>query len=341
MPASANIPATYQIAQYETRGPVPEEVIHPVSLPMPALTAGQALIEVLAAPINPSDVLTLTGEYGMLPPLPAIGGNEGVGRIAALGDGVTAPPAGQTVLLPVGCGTWSSHVIVDAARLIPLPNQADAQQLSMMTVNPPTAALMLSEFVDLKPGDWVIQNVANSGVGSYLIQLAKIRGFKTLNLVRRESAIASVKAVGGDVVLVDDAALEPLHKRVKEATGGAKILLGIDAVGGAATDRLASTLSAGATLVNYGMMSHEPCQLSPRNFVFNDITVKGFWLAKWFRTATREQQAALYGEMTKLIATGRLHANVHATYDVSEIKAAVAAAREGGRDGKILIVPKH
>ncbi len=329
---------TIRRAQYETRGPVPQDVISAVSLPKPTLSEGQALIEVLAAPINPSDVLTLTGEYGILPPLPAIGGNEGVGRVVECGPGVTAPAVGQTVLLPVSCGTWSSHIIATAATLIPLPNQADAQQLSMLTVNPPTAALMLSEFVDLKPGDWVAQNVANSAVGSYLIQIAKIRGFKTLNIVRRESAVAGVKAIGGDVVLVDG---DDIYKRAKEATGGAAIRLGIDAVGGAATDRLASCLTEGGTLVNYGMMSGEPCQLSPRYFVFKDVTVKGFWLAKWFRTSTREQQTALYGELTKWIATGKLHASIHATYDVSDIKVAVAAAHSGGRDGKILIVPKQ
>ena len=325
-------------AQYETRGPEPQDVIRAVEFTVPILAGGQVLVEVLAAPINPSDVLTLTGEYGILPPLPAIGGNEGVGRVAELGPDVKFPPVGQTVLLPVSCGTWSSHVVVEAAKLIPLPNEADPKQLSMMTVNPPTAALMLSEFVDLQQGDWVIQNVANSGVGSYLIQLAKIRGFKTVNIVRRDSAVADVKALGGDVVLVDG---EKLSKRVKEAIGDAKILLGIDAVGGEATDRLASCLSAGATLVNYGMMSGEPCQVSPKYFVFNDVTLKGFWLAKWFRNSTRDQQTALYGELTKLIATGKLHASIHATFDVSEIQAAVAAANKGERNGKILVVPKH
>ncbi len=325
-------------AQYETRSPVPEDVIHAVTFPRPQLTSGQVLVAVLAAPINPSDVLTLTGDYGILPSLPAFGGNEGVGRVIELGPDVKFPPVGQTVLLPVSCGTWSSHVVADAAKLIPLPNEADPQQLSMMTVNPPTAALMLSEFVDLKPGDWVIQNVANSGVGSYLIQLAKIRGFKTVNIVRRESAVAEVKALGGDVVLVDG---EKLAKRVKEATAGATILLGIEAVGGAATDRLASCLSTGGTLVNYGMMSGDACQISPKSFIFNDITLKGFWLAKWFRQSTRDQQTALYGELTKLIATGKLHARIHATFDVNEIKDAVAAANAGERDGKILVVPKH
>ena len=116
-------------------------------------------------------------------------------------------------------------MVADARRLVPLPEGADPQQLAMLTVNPATASLMLTEFVTLAPGDWVIQNVANSAVGGYLVQLAKLRGLKTVNVVRRESAVASVLADGGDVVLVDG---DDLPARVKAAVGGAAIRLGID-----------------------------------------------------------------------------------------------------------------
>ena len=323
-------------AKYSQRGPVPQDVIDAVAFDTPVLASGQVLIKVLAAPINPSDVLTLTGQYGMLPPLPAIGGNEGVGDIAALGPDVSGLNVGQRVLLPVGCGTWSTHVVADAKRLMPLPNAADPVQMSMLTVNPPTAALMLSEFVDLQAGEWVIQNAANSGVGGYLIQIARARGLKTVNVVRRESALASLADSGGDVVLVDG---PDLHKRVAEATGKARIRLGIDAVGGASTEHLARCLAEGATLVNYGAMSGEPCQISPGSFVFRDITLRGFWLALWFRKATPQQQMALYGDLAKRIAGGELHARVHATFPVERIKDAVTAAAAGKRDGKIVITP--
>jgi NADPH:quinone reductase-like Zn-dependent oxidoreductase len=323
-------------AQYDQRGPVPQDVIRAVPFEAPVLAAGQALVAVLAAPINPSDLLTLTGEYGRLPPLPAAAGNEGVGRVAALGPETSGPAVGQLVLLPIGSGTWATHLVADARQLVPLPDGADPLQLAMLTVNPPTAWLMLSEFVALAPGDWVIQNVANSGVGGYLVQLARRRGLRTVNLVRRASAVAAVQAQGGDVVLVDG---DDLAARVKEATGGAAIRLGIDAVGGAATGRLASCLAEGATLVNYGMMSGQPCQVAPHWFVFNDLTLRGFWLAKWFRQSSRDAQRALYGELTRLVASGDLHARIHACYPVEQVQAAVAAAAAGERDGKILIVP--
>ena len=323
-------------AQYTERGPDPQASIAAVESPTPEPAAGQALLEVLAAPINPSDVLTLTGLYGMLPPLPAVGGNEGVGRVLALGPDTKGPAIGQTVLLPVGCGTWSTHVLTDAKLLMPLPNDADPLQLAMMTVNPPTASLMLSEFVDLQPGEWVIQNAANSGVGAYLIQLAKARGLKTVNIVRRESAIAGVIETGGDVVLLDGPGLA---KRVAEATGGAKIRLGIDAVGGASTEHLAMSLAEGGVLVNYGAMSGEPCQISPASFVFRDITLRGFWLSKWFTGATPEQRMAVFGEVATLIASGTLKSRIQATYTIDQIKEAVGAAATGEREGKILVVP--
>ncbi len=325
-------------AQYERRGPVPQDVIEAVEFEAAPLEAGQVLLEVVAAPINPSDLLTLTGEYGQLPPLPATGGREGVGRVAELGPDAGELAVGQLVLLPRGSGTWSTHVVGVAAQLQPLPNEADPLQLSMMTINPPTAALLLSEFVSLEPGEWVIQNAANSAVGLYLVQLARYRGYRTVNVVRREDAAALVRETGGDVVLLDG---EDLAGRVSAATDGAQIRLGIDAVGGGATGHLADCLGESATLVSYGRMSGEPCVVQPDAFVFRDLTLRGFWLARWFQRAPEERRGALVGETAGLIATGKLHAPIEATYDVRDVKDAVAAAASGGRSGKILIVPRH
>lgn len=328
--------ATPKHARYHQRGPVPQDVIAAESFELPPLQAGQALVEVVAASINPSDVLTLTGQYGMLPPLPAVGGNEGVGRVMEVGPDVSRLSPGQLVLLPVGSGTWTTHLIADAAQLLPLPAGADPRQLAMLTVNPPTAALLLSEFADLKPGDWVVQNAANSAVGGYLVQLAKARGLRTVNVVRRESAGDAVRELGGDVVLVDG---DDLATRVKEATGGAKIALGIDAVGGLATERLSQAVMSGGMVVNYGAMSGEPCAISPGSLIFRGIRLRGFWLAHWFKTATAEARNGLFGELVRLIATGALHARIQATYGIDEIKDAIAAAASGERDGKIVLLP--
>lgn len=323
-------------AQYKERGSEPHKLIQAVSFDPVEPGSGEVLVELLAAPINPSDLLTLTGDYGVLPELPAIGGNEGVGKVSAVGEGVSGLEPGQTVLLPIGCGTWSSHLILPAKDLIPLPGQADPLQLAMLTINPPTAALLLGEIVDLKPGDWVIQNAANSAVGTYLVQLAAERGLKTINIVRRESAIDGVKKAGGDLVLVDG---PDLHEQVAKATGKAKIRLAIDAVGGEATDRLAACLTSGGTVVNYGMMSGEPCQISAGQLIFRGITLTGFWLASWFSQSSQADQQRLFGDLIAKIASGKLSAPIAATYPLAEVSQAVLAASQGERDGKVLLIP--
>ncbi len=323
-------------ARYTHRGPVPQDVIEAVEFTLPPPAEGQVLVEVTAAPINPSDVLTLTGQYGSLPPLPAVGGNEGVGRVAELGPGVAGLKPGQCVLLPVGSGTWTTHMLADVKALVPLPDGADHLQLSMLTVNPPTARLLLSDFADLQPGDWVVQHAANSAVGGYVVQLAKARGLRTVNVVRRDDARAAVAEAGGDVVLVDG---DDLVARVREATGGATIALAIDAVGGMATERLAQSLAPGGTVVNYGAMGGEACLVSPASLIFRDIRLRGFWLSRWYKSADPKMRADLFRELAGMIASGRLRAQIQATYGIDAIREAVAEAASGRRSGKIVITP--
>lgn len=323
-------------AEYSERGPVPQDVISAVEFELPPLQPGEVLVEVLAAPINPSDVLTLTGQYGSLPPLPAVGGNEGVGRVVEVAPDVRTHSAGQRVLLPIGSGTWRTHMVADVRALVSLPAGGDAAQMAMLAVNPPTAALLLSEFATLASGEWIIQNAANSAVGTYLSQLARLRGFNTVNVVRRESARAAAEEAGGDVVLVDG---DGLAKRVAEATGGAKMRLAIDAVGGSATERLAQCLAPGGVVVNYGAMSGEACKLSPASLIFRDISLRGFWLARWLQQESPSRRAALFGELAAFIADGTLRTRIAATFPIDRIKDAIAAAASGERDGKIVLLP--
>lgn len=326
----------YRRVRYHERGPVPQDLVRVEDFTPAALQPGEVRVEVLAAPINPSDLMTLTGVYGQLPPLPAVGGNEGVGRVVEVGDGVDAPRVGQRVLLPIGIGTWATHVTARADALVPLPDAGDAVQMAMLAINPPTAALLLQEFVDLQPGEWVLQNAANSAVGGYLVQLARARGLRTVNVVRRESACAQVTACGGDAVLVDG---EDLAARVAEATGNARIRLGIDAVGGAATDRLAQALAPGGVVVNYGAMGGSACEVSPLSLIFKDVALRGFWVARWFEQASAAQRGALFTSLAERIADGSLHAEVERCYALDDVTEALAAAAQGERRGKIVLVP--
>ena len=322
-----------RIAQVSSFGP-PAEVIELAEQPDPGSPGpGEVLIDSEFAPINPADVLNLEGRYGAEPPpLPMTPGAEGVGRITAVGAGVSHVKAGDRVLLPGP--TWRERIKAPAKIVFALPGNVDARQLAMLRVNPPTAYLMLHQFVSPKPGNWVIQNAANSGVGHCLIRLARDAGLKTVNVVRREELIAPLGAFGGDVVLTDG---PDLDQRVRASIGGGSLPLAIDAVGGAATQRLARCVDEGGTVVNYGLLSGEPCVVDGRETVFRDVTLRGFWLRRWYMQTPPDRIGELYRTLAGKVADGSLAVEIEAVYPFRQIKEAVAHAARGGRSGKILL----
>jgi len=320
--------------QFTRFGP-PEEVAEIIEVDEPGAPGpGRVNVRVLASPINPADLLNMEGRYGAeLPPLPQTQGAEGVGRVAAIGEGVTNVAVGDLVTPPAR-GMWREMVQGPAAGLTALPAEADLLQLSMLRANPATAWLMLKDYVDLQPGDWVIQNAANSAVGRHVIRLAKSQGWKTVNVVRRAELVDELMEIGADSVLVDG---DDLADRVSEVTGGTLPRLGIDAIGGAAIQRLARSTGDGGTVVNYGLLSGEPLMIDARETVFRDITVRGFWLAPWFGKTDPKEIGATYAFLGRLVADGTLHIPVEATYPLSQVKDAVAHAAREGRSGKIII----
>ena len=195
---------------------------------------------------------------------------------------------------------------------------------------------MLERYVNLKPGDWVIQNAANSAVGRYIIQLAKTKGVKTLNVVRRTELFGELRKIGADVVLLDG---DDLAKRVRSEVGDANIPLAIDAVAGEGTLSLGGALSEGGTVVNYGLLSGKPCQLTPELVVFQGITLTGFWLAKLLGTMKPDELQKLYVELASQITNGNLYTPVESAYRLDQLSDALKHAYQTERNGKVLLMP--
>jgi len=285
----------------------------------------QVLIGIEFSPVNPSDLLLARGIYGIRPALPTVVGGEGVGRVLAVGAGVENVRVGDRVLAPLSSFTWRERMVVPARGLFALPPGADPRQLSMLAINPPTAALLLSEYVNLKPAEWVVQNSANSSVGRWVIAFAKTRGLKTANIVRRPELVAELQAIGADVVVVDS---PDASKEIKAAIGQAELRLALDGVSGPATGVLASTLSPHGTLVSFAAMSKAPMSISPLDVIFKPITIRGFWLG---HPESEAKVAPPISQAAEMIASGRVHIPVAATYALSSIKEAVAHAQRGGK----------
>jgi NADPH:quinone reductase-like Zn-dependent oxidoreductase len=297
--------------------------------------ADEVVFDVLAFPINPADMWFCRGSYRLKPPLPATPGAECVGRVTAVGSAVKHVRKGDLVI-NLQRENWAERRKVKGDDAIPLPAGIDLRQAAMVRINPPTAQLMLSDFVDLKPGDWVIQNVANSAVGRLLIVLAKQRGLRTVNVVRRADLAGELKALGADIVVVDSS---DLARQVGEATADARIMLGVEAIGGAATGRLADCIATDGTLVHYGSMSGEDPKVTRNNFIYRGVRLTGFMLGRFLSRRSAEEIRAIYADLGGQVMAGKLSAPVDTVYPIENIKEALAHADKGGRNGKILVSP--
>jgi NADPH:quinone reductase-like Zn-dependent oxidoreductase len=307
----------------------PTEVVTVIDAPEPPQPGpNEALLQVEYAPINANDLLLIKGTFHYTPHLPTIVGNEGVGRVLAIGPHVQSVTIGDRVLLPLYSNSWRERILVPAHTLVPLPHEADVQQLAMLRINPPAAALMLSEYVDLKPGDWVLQNAANSGVARAVIAFGKARRYRIISLVRRPDVVSEIEALGGGPVFLDD---EITTDRIAKMVGDEPVRLALDGVGGAATARLARALSLHGHLVGYAFMGDYAAPADLRPMMEKEIALHAFYQV---RPEYDAKIPGILAEATTMIATGKLYAPVAATYPLSAIKDALAHV---GRGGKVLL----
>ena len=314
----------------------PEQVAHCVEAPDVGRPGPSEIVfDILAFPINPADLSLCRGNYRLRPPLPATPGAECVGRVVAVGPGVTHVKPGELVV-NMQRENWAQRRRIKAEDAIPLPSGLDVAQAAMLRINPATALLLLEDHVALKPGDWIIQNVANSAVGRHLIALAKQRGVRTVNVVRRDDVAAELKSLGADVVLVDG---DDLAARAHDAVGGAPIRLGIDAVSGTACKRIADSVADGAVVVSYGAMSGEDLVMSRPALSFRGVSLTGFNLGRGLAKRSPQQVRALYADLAIKLRDGVLKAPIEATYPIEDIKQALTHAQRGGRNGKVLVLP--
>jgi trans-2-enoyl-CoA reductase len=324
---------TINAAVYETHGN-PADVLHVESRPWPTPAAGDVIVKMRAAPINPADLNQIEGKYPVRAELPATPGFEGAGIVAGVGGAeVKGLTSGALVILPHNIGTWRDAVAVKADELVVVPEGIEPVHAAMLKINPMTAWRLLHDYVHFERGDWLIQNAANSAAGRAVIQIARELGYKTVNVVRRSELVGELRAEGGDLVLVDS---ENLRHEVEDAIACAPIRLGLNAVGGESALRLANCLAPGSTLVTYGAMSLQPLKIPNGLLIFKDLRFRGIWINKWYDNATPAQRMEAFQRLFAMAKRGLLQTKVEQAYPLSEAKTAVAHAARGQRNGKII-----
>ncbi|XP_037281953.1 enoyl-[acyl-carrier-protein] reductase, mitochondrial [Rhipicephalus microplus] len=306
------------------------------------LGADEILVKILAAPINPSDINTIQGTYGIKPSLPAKAGLEGVGEVVEAGPHVKNLEVGNWVLLPGDSwGTWRNFGKGDQKRFRKVSNKLDIVTAATMTVNTPTAYRMLSDFVTMMPGDTFIQNGANSGVGQAAIQIGKSMGLNSINIVRDRPNLKelkdNLKSLGADYVVTEEELRTPVMKDIFAVVPPPKLAL--NCIGGKNATDMMRHLMKGATMVTYGGMSRQPVIVSTASLIFQDIKVVGFWRTLWAKEhGNTKLDDEMYDYLTKISMEGKLQPPAHNLVPFENYEDAVRMSMESFAGAKQVLV---
>lgn len=262
----------------------PQRVLSLTQQALPSLARDEVLIRMIAAPVNPADINMIQGVYPIQPPIPAVGGIEGVGEIMDVGSDVKTLKPGEWVVPGIpGWGTWRTWATGKASDLIKVPSDLPLPILATMDVTICSAYRLLKDFERLHPGDTVIQNGANSGVGKALIQIASHFGLQTINIVRNRPNLGDLmkemEKLGATHVVTDDFVKTPEMKSLMKTLPQPK--LACNCVGGKGSAEIFRYLADCGTMVTYGGMSKQPLFVPAGPFIFRDIKLRGFWITLW------------------------------------------------------------
>ncbi|CAG9859786.1 unnamed protein product [Phyllotreta striolata] len=243
----------------------------------------EILVKMLAAPVNPVDINVIEGTYPARPRLPAVPGYEGVGIVEKVGPEVVEIQEGDHVIPIHGfLGTWRTHLVMASDKVRKVPQELGLAEAATLTINPCTAYRMLKDFSNLNAGDYIIQNGANSSCGQIIIQLCKLWGINSINIVRNRPDLPEVKnyltELGATYVFSE----EELLQNAIQKNDIQKPILGLNCVGGRMALEIAKYLEDGSVLITYGGMSKEPVYIPTSALIFKDIEVRGFWMTRWF-----------------------------------------------------------
>ena len=314
----------------------PTDVLSLGDRPIPEPKANEVRVKTILASIHNHDLLTIRGQYGFKPELPAIAGSEAVGVIDAIGSEVTDLTVGQRVAAASVQATWAEYFVAPAEMVFAVPDSLD-DEMAAQLVAMPLSALMLLEFLAVESGQWVIHNAANGAVGKSLAMLAAARGVQTINVVRSSDALAELEAIGvkNNVNSEED----DWKAQVKSILGDDKISAAVDSVGGENSGELLSLLGHGGTFAVFGAMSGKPMQLNPTDVIFKQATLKGFWGSKLSQEMSVDNKQRLVNELIERALDGKLKLPVEATFDLADITQAVDGKLQSEKKGKVLLRP--
>ncbi len=312
----------------------PIDVLKVVEKPKPQPAAGEILVQVIAAPINPSDISFVSGQYGIQPESPSGAGFEGVGTVEAVGEDVRLPVGSRVSFTTIG--SWGEYAIANQKAVIPLPDAIPDEMAAQLFVNPFTAWAMVEES-GVQKDEWLMITACGSAYGKLVIQLCQKKGIETIGTVRRDDLNEDLKKLGLNEVVNTET--EDLPRRVRDITGKQGVRCVVDSVGGDTTEAAMKCVAQGGKMLIFGLLSQKNPRLDIGLMIFKEITIQGFWLTEWMRKVDAQTRTQTAQNVIGWLASGEVELPVEATYGLDEIAKAVEHADAPGRWGKILVKP--
>jgi NADPH:quinone reductase-like Zn-dependent oxidoreductase len=317
--------------------------------PVPTPGKGQALVQMLATGVSFAEQQMRRGRYPGQPKFPFVLGYDLVGVVAAVGPQVDDSLVGRRVAAVVKTGGWSTHALVNAGHLVPVPDGIDAADAETVVVNGITAWQMLKR-AKVHSGQTILVHGANGGVGNTLVQLARHAGIRVIGTASRRHH-GGLQSMGAEPIDYDD---PELSERVKQiAPGGVNAVF--DHVGGPSFERSFKLLAPGGTLVAYGMAAQRD---DTSNMLVTFLGVNGrlgmwslapngrralfynFWAGKYIRP--KRFWLRLASDLTSvfsLLAEGAITPHVAACMPLAEAGTAMTLAESRTAYGKVVLIP--
>ncbi|XP_013383476.2 enoyl-[acyl-carrier-protein] reductase, mitochondrial-like [Lingula anatina] len=306
---------------------------------------GEVMIKMLAAPINPIDIYMIRGTYPLKTELPHTAGIEGVAEVIEVGEDVSALKKGDWVIpAKGGLGTWCTHSVCAAEDLTSVSRKIPLLSAATLAMSPCVAYRMLTDFADLKEGDYIIQNGANSSVGQAVIQIAAARGIRTINIVRHMPAddrrIKYLQDIGGTHVLTEEFLRSGQMKEFMTSLGRPTPSLALNGVGGPSATEMLRYLAPGSNVVTYGGMSTQPVIIPSGKLIFKDLHFHGIWMMDWNQKhyADSKQKRQMYDELVDLSVQKKLRPPFCELVPISDFCEAVEIAVAPFKSAKQIFV---
>ena len=315
----------------------PEVLVLDDKVPDPEPGAGEVVVRVRAAGVNPVDAYIHTGNYARKPPLPYTPGFDGAGEVEAVGADVAGLQAGDRVYIAgpgntvAGAGTYAEKALCIPSQLHPLPSRTSFAQGAALGVPYCTAYRALFQRAEARAGETVLVHGATGGVGTATVQLAKARGLRVIGTGGTDQGLAAVREQGADVVVNHRSA--GYTDGIMKATGGRGVDLIVEMAAHTNLDRDLALLAKHGRVVVVG--NRGKTEIDARQAMGRDAAILGMTLFNVGDADMAEIHAGLFAGL----ANGTLNPVVGRELPLAQASDAHRIVMEPGALGKVVLTP--